>query len=630
MSQFQLLGRRGFSALFFTQLLGAFNDNLFKNALVIAITYRAASVGGLGPEQLVAVSGGLFILPFFLFSATAGQLADKLSKSSIVRAVKLLEIVIMLVAAYGFLADELGLLLGVLFFMGLQSAFFGPVKYSALPELLEPEDLVGGNALVETGSFVAILLGTIAGALLVSIEGSGPMILAVAVVLVAVLGFVVSLTMPKLAAAAPTLKVTADPIRPTLETYRVVRENRPVFLSILGISWFWFLGASLITLLPAYSKDVLNGGESVVTTFLALFCVGIAIGSLLCERMSHRQLELGLVPFGSIGMSVFLLDLFLVGTPESSASLRPITALLSEPSGLRIVVDLAGLAIFGGFFTVPLYTMIQQRSEPQVRSRIIAGNNILNAAFMVLASAMLIALLGAGFEIPQIWGVLALLNAVVAVYIYTVIPEFLLRFCAWILASVLYRVKVTGRAHIPAEGPAVLVCNHVTFIDWLIVASSCPRPVRFVMYHGYFDIPLVRMLFRDAKVIPIAPAHESEETLETAYDRIAAELEDGEIVCIFPEGKLTKDGRLDTFRRGIERIVARTPVPVVPMGLDGMWGSYFSKGGGRPFARVWSKVRLTIAPPIAPEAVRAELLESRVAELVEAPATNVVPAPRAS
>lgn len=631
MSQWKLLKRRGFSSLFFTQLLGAFNDNLFKNALVIAITYRAASVAGLGPEQLVALSGGVFILPFFLFSATAGQIADRFAKSRVIRFVKILEIGIMSVAAYGFLTDQLVLLLVVLFLMGFQSAIFGPAKYSVLPELLEERDLVGGNAIVETGSFVAILLGTIAGALLISIEGTGPTILAVAVVVVAVLGFMTSTWMPKLAPAAPDLEITPDPIRPTLQTFSVTRKNRPVFLSILGISWFWFLGASLITLLPAYSKDVLHGGESVVTTFLALFCVGIAVGSLLCERMSHRMLELGLVPFGSIGMSLFLFDLFLVGAPElSGTELRSIGTLLGEGTSVRIVIDLAGLSIFGGFYTVPLYTMIQQRSAASERSRVIAGNNVLNAAFMVAASLMLIGLFAAGFSIPQIWGVLALLNAAVAVYIYTVIPEFLLRFGAWILANVMYRVRITGRDHIPTEGPAVLVCNHVTFIDWLIVASACPRPVRFVMYHGYFDRPVIRTLFRDAKVIPIAPAHESEAVLDAAFDRIAAELEDGEMVCIFPEGKLTKDGKMNPFRSGVERIVQRTPVPVIPMALGGMWGSFFSKGGGKAFSRIWSRVSLAIGAPVPSTEVDAADLQDRVAALGalddEARASERVPA----
>lgn len=623
MSQLKLIPDRRFWPLFATQFFGAFNDNLFKNALVILIAYRATSLMGLGPEALVAVSAGVFILPFFLFSATAGQISDKVSKSRLMRWVKGAEIFVMGLAALGFWLDDLALLLGVLFLMGLQSTFFGPAKYSVLPDLLEERELVGGNALVEMGTFVAILLGTVAGGVLISIDGAGPTLIAAAVLVVAVLGWLASLRIPKTAPGDPDLEIAWDPVRPTLETFRATRKNRPVFLSILGISWFWFLGASFLTVLPSYGKDLLHGQELVVTFLLGLFCVGIALGSMLCERLSGPRLELGLVPFGSIGMSLFALDLFLVGDPQAGlsapATLYTLSEVLGQPGTLRIAVDFAGIAVFSGFYTVPLYTMIQQRSDPESRSRVIAGNNIMNALFMVVSSAMLIGLFEAGATLPQVFGVLAVLNAAVAIYIYTVIPEFLLRFGAWMLASVLYRVRATGREHLPEEGPAVLVANHVSFVDWLIVAAVCKRPVRFVMYHGFNRIPVVRWLFRDAKVIPIAPAHEDAGVLDEAFDRIAAELEDGELVMVFPEGKLTKHGGMNPFRTGVERIVARTPVPVIPMAIQGMWGSFFSKKDGaalkRPFRRVWSPVELRIGAPVPPEHVRAAALAERVAEL---------------
>ncbi|MCB9652150.1 MAG: MFS transporter, partial [Deltaproteobacteria bacterium] len=443
MSQLSLLPDRRFWALFSTQFLGAFNDNLFKNALVIMIAYRAMRVGSLGPDELVALSAGLFILPFFLFSATAGQIADKLSKARLMRWVKAAEIAIMGLAAVGFVTGNLVLLLAVLFLMGLQSTFFGPAKYSVLPELLAEDELVGGNALVEMGTFVAILLGTISGGVLIAMEGTGPTLLAGGVVAVAVLGWLASLKIPKTPSGAPDLVVAWDPVRPTLETFRATKQNRPVFLSILGISWFWFLGASLLTVLPSYGKDLLHGQELVVTFLLSLFCIGIALGSMLCERMSKERLELGLVPFGSIGMSVFALDLFLVGNPQAGLptpdALYTLTEALRLPGMWRIIIDFSGIAVFSGFYTVPLYTMIQQRSAPEVRSRVIAGNNILNALFMVASAIMLMGLHAVGATIPQIFGVLAVLNAAVAIYIYSLIPEFLLRFVVWMLASVAYR-----------------------------------------------------------------------------------------------------------------------------------------------------------------------------------------------
>jgi 1-acyl-sn-glycerol-3-phosphate acyltransferase len=622
MTQLDLFRQRRFGAMFWTQFLGALNDNVFKNALVILIAYKAWTILALSTEQLVALCGGIFILPFFLFSATAGQLGDKLSKPRLVRWIKAAEIGVMGIGAVGFAAGNLPILLLVLFLMGLQSTFFGPVKYSILPQLLSENELVGGNALVETGTFLAILLGTILGGALVAGGETGLWLASFIVIAVAMAGWASSLLIPALPAENPALRFSWNPLPPSLETYRVTRSNRSVFLSILGASWFWFFGAAVLSVLPVYTKDVLRANEHVITFFLALFCTGIACGSLLCERLSERKLELGLVPFGSIGMTLFAFDLFLVGRPEwvsAGADLAGLASFLGTFAGLRITADLLLLAAFSGFFIVPLYTLIQQRSDPQHRSRVIAGNNILGALFMLLASLMLVGLFAAGLSVPQIFAVLALLNAAVAIYIYKLLPEFLFRFMAWIIANIMYRLKTVNRERIPVEGAALLVCNHASFADWLVIASACKRPVRFVMYHGFLKLPLLGWFFRDAKVIPIAPARESGETLEAAYDRIAAELAAGEIVCIFPEGTVTKDGKMNPFRPGVEKIVGRTPVPVIPMALCGMWGSFFSRKYGRamsrPFRRVWSRISLVIGEPVAPENVSADDLARRVAAL---------------
>jgi len=618
MSQLGLLGTRRFWPLFLTQFLGALNDNLLKSAIVIMVTYRSMTLLDLGPQQVVALSGGLFILPFFLFSGTAGQIADKVPKSSVMFWVKTAEIAIMGIAAVGFFRDDLVLLLSALTLMGFHSAFFGPAKYSILPELLTPAELVGGNALVEMGTFVAILLGTVLGGIL------KPGVVAWALILASVLGWLASRMIVKHPGASPKLSISLNPITPSLQTYRAARSPRSVFLSILGISWFWFLGATLLNVLPGYCKDMLHGDEHVVTFFLALFCIGIAVGSLMCERLSGGKLELGLVPLGSIGITAFVLDLFLAGVPTGFAEVEAPRLLglgefLAMPGGVRLSIDLLGLSLFSGLYTVPLYTMIQQRSAAKNRSRVIAANNIMNALFMVFASAMLVGLLAANFTVVEVFAVLALLNAAVAIYIYTVIPEFLLRFLSWILSIILYRVKVSNRERIPEEGAALLVCNHVTFIDWLLIASTVRRPIRFVMDHNYYKVPVLRWICRDAKVIPIAPAHQSAETLEQAFDRIAVELADGELVCIFPEGKLTKDGNLNPFRTGVERIVARSPVPVVPLALKGMWGSFFSRKDNaalrKPFRRFWSRVELIVGAPIEPANASAQHLAEVVATL---------------
>jgi 1-acyl-sn-glycerol-3-phosphate acyltransferase len=641
MSQLNLLRRRRFAAIFCTQFLGAFNDNLFKNALMILITYKSMSVLGLAPGDLVALSGAIFTLPFFLFSATAGQLADKLSKPKLVHWIKLAEIAIMILGAVGFMTGNLWLLLTVLFLMGLHSTFFGPVKYSILPQLLTDDELVGGNALVEMGTFLAILLGTIAGGVVIASGDAGLARISAAVIGVAIAGYLASLRIPTLPAENPSLPFTWNPVRPMMETYSLTRSNRTVFLSVLGASWFWFFGAAILALLPAYTKDHLHATEGVVTLFLAAFCTGIGIGSLLCERLSDRKLELGLVPFGSIGMTLFTFDLFLAGGHIATAASEPIGVVefLRTPGGLRICLDLLFLSSFGGMYIVPLYTLIQQRTEAAYRSRVVAGNNILGALFMVASALMVVALGAVGLSIPQVFLVLALLNAAVAAYIYRLMPEFLFRFIAWILSHILYRLRVVGRENIPLDGPVLLVCNHVSFIDWLIIASGSKRPPRFVMYHGFLKTPLLGWIFRDAKVIPIAPAHESEETMAAAFDRIAEELEAGELVCIFPEGKITSTGELNVFRTGVEKIVQRTPVPVVPMALKGMWGSFFSRKGGaamrRPFRRFWSRIELVIGEPIPPDQVTAELLAERVAALGGFAAPSIgssepVPAPVAA
>ena len=622
MSQLHLLTERRFWPLFWTQFLGAFNDNLFKNALVILIAYRSMTLLGISSATIVVACAGVFIFPFFLFSATAGQLADHYPKWILMRWVKVWEIGVMVLAGVGFATDSLALLLTVLFLMGMQSTFFGPSKYAILPELLDDETLVGGNALVAMATFLAILLGTITGGLVIAGGERWVSKLGLMVVAVAALGFVTSMYIKKLPAANPDLPVSLNPVKPTIDILRLTRRVRSVFLSVLAISWFWFLGASFLSLLPNFSKDVLAGGETVVTLCLATFCVGIGSGSMLCERLSRRHLELGLVPLGSIGISIFAIDLAFSGwrfvAPAEGVMLN-VAQYLRQPGGVHVLIDLFMIAVFSGFYTVPLMTFIQQRSASAERSRVIAGNNILNALLMVLSSFMLVGLLAAAVSIPGIFLILALLNVAVAIYIYTVIPEFLLRFAAWCLANILYRVRVDHPERIPSEGAAVLAANHISFIDSLLISSASPRPVRFIMDAEYARLPLLRFLFRDAKVIPIAPAGEDPELLDRAYDRIAAELTEGEVVCIFPEGGISPDGHLAPFRRGVEQIVRRTPVPVVPVALVGLWGSFFSRKGGRamsrPFRRFWSRVEIRVGEGISPEAVSAQAVAERVADL---------------
>ncbi len=622
MSQLHLLGERRFWPLFWTQFLGAFNDNLFKNALAILVAYRSMTLLGLSSATIVVACAGIFIFPFFLFSATAGQLADRFPKWRLIRWVKIWEIGVMVLAGVGFAASSVGLLLLVLFLMGMQSTFFGPAKYAILPELLDDGTLVAGNALVAMATFLAILLGTIAGGLVVAGGEAWVSRLGFMIVAVAAAGYLASRFIEKTPAADSGLRVHANPIRPTVEIVRVTRRVHSVFLSVLAISWFWFLGASFLSLLPNFSKDVLRGGETVVTLGLATFCVGIGAGSMLCERLSRNRLELGLVPLGSIGISLFALDLAWSGwrfTPPAGDTLLTAGEFLRVSGGPHVLADLFLIAVFSGFYTVPLMTFIQQRSAGAVRSRVIAGNNIINSLLIVLSSAVLVGLMAARIPIPAIFLILALLNGAVAVVIYTVVPEFLLRFVAWCVANLLYRVRVDGRNHLPSKGPAIIAANHVSFVDWLLLASASPRPMRFVMAEEYARLPMLRRLCRGAKVIPIASRGSGPEFLERAHGEIAEALEAGELVCVFPEGAITANGELSPFRRGIEETVARTAAPVVPAALVGLWGSFFSRHGGRamrrPFRRVWSRVEVRFGEPISAGEVTAERIAEEVAVL---------------
>ncbi|GAB2180964.1 hypothetical protein DLREEDagrD3_11870 [Denitratisoma sp. agr-D3] len=429
--QFALLRRRRFLPLFLTQFLGACNDNLLKNALVVMIAFQGAHLTSLDPGLMVNACAGLFILPFFLFSASAGQLADKYEKSRLIRLVKLLEIGIMLLAAAGFLLPNLVLLLSALFLLGLHSTLFGPLKYAILPQHLHAEELLGGNALVESGTFLAILLGTLLGGLAMTLGPWGPPVAAGACLALALLGYLSSRAIPRAAAAAPELAVNPNPWTETWRNLRLARQNRDVFLAILAISWFWFYGAVFLSQFPALARDALGGSESLVTLMLALFSVGIGLGSLLCERLSRQGLALGLVPLGAFGLSLFAMDVYWASPAPSGGTLLDLGAVLARPGSLRTLADLLLIGVFGGFYCVPLYTLIQTRTAAERRSRMIATNNILNALFMVVASLAAMALLAAGCSVPALLLLVGLVNAALALWLFRAAPEYLHGWVRW-------------------------------------------------------------------------------------------------------------------------------------------------------------------------------------------------------
>ena len=619
-SQFRLLSERRFAPFFGVQFLGALNDNTFKQALVILLAYQTASFTTMSSDVLQNLAQALFILPFFLFSATAGQLADKYEKSRLISVTVAIELVVMMLGAIGFFMHSLALLLAALFLGGVQSALFGPVKYAILPQQLKETELVGGNGLIETGTSVAILLGMVLGGWMVSQADWGIAAVACTTVALSAGGLLLSRYVLPAPAADPDLRINWNVITETWRNFQFLRGNRTVLLSVLGISWFWFFGALFVTQFPNLSKNILAGDAHVVTLLLIVFSIGIGAGSLLCERLSGHKIEIGLVPFGSIGMTLFAVDLYFVLAAHTQDAPVTLGEFMREAGHWRILADLLLIGIFGGFYIVPLYALVQSRSEARHRSRIIAGNNILNALFVVAAAVMAIALFKAGFTIPQLFLVTAALNAVVAIYIYTLVPEFLMRFIVWLLIHSVYRLEKSGLDNIPDEGAAVLVCNHVSFVDALIVAAACRRPIRFVMDHNIFRVPVLNFVFRTGRAIPIASAREDPALLEKAYDEIAQGLEQGDLVCIFPEGRITDTGEMYPFRPGIMRIVERTPVPVVPLALRGLWGSFFSRKDGPAMSKpsrlsLFSRIALAVDKPVLPQRVTPEGLQAQVLAL---------------
>lgn len=590
-SQFALLTQKRFSHFFISQLTGAFADNLYKNFLVLMVTYQAVQWTSLEPGLLANLAAGLFILPYVLFSATAGQLADKYDKALVMQVIKAVEIGIMGLVAVGFYVHSLPMLLFVLFLLGTHSAFYGPVKYSILPRVLQESELTGGNGLVEMGTFLAILAGTVVAGVLAA---SGAPLFAISAILLSlsIIGFGFSLGIPKTGSAAPHLQVDFSLLRPTLEVLRDGREVRSVWLSLLGISWFWFFGALILSQLPGLAKISLGGSESLVTWLLGVFSVGVAAGSLLCEKLSGRRVEIGLVPFGSIGLSLFAADLYFAAGAYSHTGLP-----------IRVLADLFLIGLFGGFYIVPLYALIQSRSNREKQSRVIAANNILNAGFMVASAGLAAGLLAAGISIPGLILIGAVLNVLVAIYIYTLVPEFLWRFVDWIAMHSLYRVRVRGADRIPEVGAALLVCNHVSFADALVLAAAIPRPVRFLMDRAIFEAPVINWLFRAAKAIPIASAKTHPEVYESAFASVDSALANGELVLIFPEGGITGDGAIAEFKAGYLKILQNRPVPLIPLGLDGLWGSVFSRKRGarrlRTLVReLWLPVTVSVGEPI--------------------------------
>ena len=611
-----LLTQRRFLPYFITQFFGAFNDNIFKNVLLLFVAFAGANVLPISSNLFINLAAGLFILPFFLFSASAGVLADKYEKSAFIRKVKLAEIGIMCLGAIGFITESYSILLLLLFLMGTQSAFFGPVKYALLPQQLKSEELVPGNALVETGTFLAILLGTLGAGLIASAENA-KYVAAAAVVVFAIVGYLASRHIPNAPACAPDLKFRWQPIKQTKQTIAIAKSDRTIFQSIMAISWFWFLGAAYLTQFPNFTHHYLNGNESAVSFLLALFSIGIATGSMTCDRLSNHRIEVGIIPIGSFGITIFGY-LMAQAVPDSLPIFTDFNSFLSYQPLWPLFFYLLMIGVSGGIFIVPLYALMQQQAKVTQRAQVIAALNIYNSLFMVGSAILgIVCLTILELSIPQLFVILALLNLFVTLYLCLQVPIFLVRFLVWILTHTMYRVNHKNLHHLPEKGGALIVCNHVSYMDALLLSGVCPRLIRFVMEEDYANLPPLRRFLKRAGVIPISASNRS--SIRRAFSEVEQALAEGHIVCIFPEGQLTADGEINDFMRGMDIILKRSPVPVIPMALKGLWGSYFSRVKGQACrglpTRFWSRLEIEAGEPVAPLQATTQVMQEKVIQL---------------
>lgn len=592
-NQFHLLKSRRFLPLFVTQFLGSLNDNLFRHFLAILITFELAQSLELDGQILVTLAMGVFVLPFFLFSAMAGQLADKFEKSASIRLIKLAEVAIMVCAAAGFLLEQPYFLLAVLFFMGTQSAFFGPLKYSILPDHLKDDELVGGNALVETATFVAILLGTILGGV-VSVDGTGVKIVAACLVLFAVLGWGASFRIPRAEPPAPNLKISLNVIRETLGILRFAADNRKIWLTILGISWFWLVGATFLSQFPAFTKDVLGADQSVGTLFMVVFSLGIAAGSLLCNKILKGEISPKYVPFAALGMTVFLADFYLAtrGAAPVGTGLAAIKDFAAVGGNWRILVDLFAIAACGGMFTVPLYAILQHDSDPEHRSRTIAANNIANSAFVVAGAVGAAGLLASGVSIQSIFILLAALNAVAAIYICGILPDALIKAFLKAALKFFYRVDVRGLENYEKAGKrAVVVVNHVSFLDAVLLATYLPVKPMFAINKDVAKAWWVKPFLGLVDAFPIDP------TNPMATKSMIREVQKDKHCVIFPEGRITVTGALMKIYEGPGMVADKADAELIPIRIDGAQFTPFSRLRGKLRLRWFPKITMTILPP---------------------------------
>jgi len=618
-SLLRIFTSKRFLPIFIAQFGGALNDNLFKSAMLIIVAFQLTDAAAQA-STINNVAALLFILPYFLFSTLAGQLADRGDKAVMIQRNKIAEILIVLVGALALYLQSIPLLLFILFCLGTQSAMFGPNKYAVLPQLLQGKDLVTGNALIASGTFIAILTGTLIGGILAQ-QQSAWIWIATGCLVTAIGGYLASLKIPRIEIGSPDLKVDWNMLGQSIKLLTLARGQQRVWTAILGVSWFWFIGSGYLTQIPTIVRYIGGGDESVVTLFMALFIIGVGLGCALAAKLSSFVVEIGIAPIAMLLLGLTGLDLAQIEASQT-LSLMGINAFLDSPEGLRISLDILLIGIFGGAFALPMYTELQQASSLENRARIISINNVINAVFMVTSAILAIGILGVlQFQLSTYLVVISILNLIYAVFVFTRTPVQSLRFLAEVFSRLFYRIESEEVAQLPEEGPALLVCNHVSYADPVVIFGASKRPIRFIMAKEIRNKAPFNLVFQASRTLAICSPLEDRKTYEETIREAANSLRNGELVMIFPEGRLSPDGEIGTFRRGVEKLLENAPVPVYPMAIRGIWGSFFSHGNG-PALRSGFHLRLRrraiqlkVGMAIPPEEVNALILQGHVETL---------------
>jgi acyl-[acyl-carrier-protein]-phospholipid O-acyltransferase/long-chain-fatty-acid--[acyl-carrier-protein] ligase len=587
-----LLSARRFLPLFVTQFLGAFNDNLLKSGFVVMIAFGTATSG---PSRELAgqLAGAALIVPYLFLSAIAGQISDRFDRSLVARVVKACELPLIVIGALGLILGSGWLVFAMLCLIGVQITFLGPVKYALLPQHLREEELVAGNGLIESSTFIAVLLGSIIGGLTVTLPG-GPAILGGLVILVSLSGFVASLFIPPAPAPVPDLRIDLNILRSTWQIIGEARKGLGVFRAIMGISWFWALGAVLLGQLQDFVPAVLGANEQIYTLVLAMFAIGIAVGSVLCARLLKGEISARHVPLGALGMFVFGLDLYFAcrGRAPEGTALIGFGAFLAQPGNWRVLFDLFMIATCGGVFTVPLYAILQAWSDPTQRARTIAANNVINAVVITIVQLGAIALLSIGVSSVTLFLLVSLLNLVAAVYICTLLPDEIIKALFSTLFRRLYGVEVRGEGNMPSPGSrAVIVVNHVSLLDGLLLACFLPEKPTFAVDTFIAQRWWAKPFLALVDVFTLDP------TNPMSTKALIKVVREGKPLVIFPEGRITVTGALMKVYEGPGMIADKADAVIVPVRLDGAQFSKFSYLRGKVKLRWFPRISITILPP---------------------------------